>query len=433
MKKIIQDLYKMNRCLLGEGYDSALQYINHLIPLDILTYPSGTKVGTWKVPQEWVVRDAWVKYKGRKIIDYKKQPLSLVVGSLPFEGTVTLEELQKHLHYSAEQPDEYLYEYKFYEKDWGFTLPLNKMFKKDGDEWKSKLKEGDYEVFIDTEYVPGEMKIGVHTIKGQIDREILLFAHLDHPYQANDNLSGVAILIDLVKKLKVNHTVKLIFCPETIGSIAYAHSEDISKVDAVIALDAVGNTMTEGILLQKSFDKENRLNDAAALALRGIGVNHRQGLFRSTIGSDEYVFNDPYFEIPGIMFSTHPYPEYHTSADTPKIINEETLEKVQQAVIKTIEYYEKDYVPTRLFTGPLFRSKYGIQTSGKQTNLSWDYFFYAMDGEKTLSQLCVDFGFNFEYVLEKLEPLIQDEIIGVRPADSKGYFFPLTGEEPQEL
>lgn len=413
MKEILEDLFKMNRNLLGEGYDNAVEYIKQLIDVDIFKFQSGTKVGTWTVPNEWTPKEAWVKYKGKKILDFSKNPLSLVVYSLPFKGTVTLEELKAHLHTNEDRPDDFMYEFKFYERDWGFTIPFNQL---------AKLKEGDYEVCIDVLEQPGEMKVLEHTIKGKTDREILLFAHLDHPYQANDNLSAVVALIDLVKKVKpeaYDHTIKLVFCPETIGSVAYAITKDISKVDFMMALDIVGNKNEEGILLQKSFDKNHRVNDVAYLAVRGIGKGFRQGIFRSLIGSDEYVFNDPQINIPGLLFTTHPYPQYHTSADTPDLIDYEQIEQVQIAVLKTIEYYEKDFVPVRMFTGPLYRSGFGIQTKGKQLNLSWDYLIYSIDGKKRFSELCVDFGLNFEHTYELLNRLIEEGIVGSRPIVSE--------------
>lgn len=416
MKQIIEDLYPMDRQLLGAGYDSALEYIGKLIDLDVHAYPSGYQAGSWTVPPEWIIRDAWVKFNGEKILDYNKENLSVVQYSLPFSGTVSLNELKEHLHIHEHRPDDFLYEFKFYERDWGFCIPEGKL---------KELEEGDYEVFIDAEDVAGTMKVGVHTIKGKTDREVLLFAHLDHPRQANDNLSAVACLIDMVNKVKpeaYDHTIKLIFCPETIGSIAYASSNDISKVDFVIALDIVGNKHEEGILLQHTMHKDTRLDDAAKLALRGMGHGFRQAGFRNVIGSDEYYFNDPQIGIPAILLTTAPYPEYHTSADTPDIIDYGQIEKVQYAVIKTIEYYENDYVPEKKVKGPLFRSKYGIQTRGKQLNLSWDYLWYSMDGKKSLTELCVDFGMNYEHTREFTEILANDGVIGRRPLAGEGTF-----------
>lgn len=419
MKTIIKDLYDIPRGVLGAGYDSALLYIQHLIELEILEFPSGTQINTWTVPEEWIVRDAWVKYKGKKIVDYKKNPLSLIVGSLPFQGTVTLEELSAHLHYSDEQPNAHPYVAKLYDKDWGVTMPKSKIYK----DKKTLFKEGEYEVFIDTAYVPGTMKVGVHTIKGKTDREVLLFAHLDHPHQANGNLSGVAALIDLVRHIKpeqFEHTIKLVFCPQTIGSIAYALTQDVEKADFMIALESVGKQHPEGFLLQKAFDQTDRVNDAAYLALRGMGKGYRNGKFRSMIGSDEYAFNDPKVGVPGLLLTALPFDEHNTSNDTPDIIDEEALKDAQTFILKTIEYYEKDFVPTRLFRGPLFKSGAGIHTAGKQLNLSWDYFLYCMDEGKTFTKLCVDFGLNFEYILEHVERLIARGKIGRGPTPRKG-------------
>lgn len=424
-RQIIEELYPMNRGLLGEGYDNALEYIKKLISLDIIEVPSGTKLGTWTVPDEWVVRDAHLSFNGEKIIDYKTDPLSLIVGSLPAHGVYKLEEILKHIHYSEEMPNATPYVFKFYDKDWGFCVPKNKVVKKlakpkpmKGVTMNGKpvmtnteqlLKQGKYHVFIDTEYKPGVMKLGVHTIPGESKKEILLFAHLDHPFQANDNLSAVACLIDLATKLKSKYTIKIVFCPETIGSIAYAHTQDLSNVEFVIAVDICGNT--NSLLLQKSFNREHRVNRACHLALQANGQSYRKGEFRNSIGSDETVFNDPEIGIAGIMLSTWPYPEYHTSEDTPDKIDYTMIETTQKVIAKTIEIYEKDYIPKREFKGPLMRSAYGFQTSDPQVNLSWDYLVYNIDGKRTLVELCSDYGINFDYAYEIFEKLINDKKI----------------------
>lgn len=449
MKQIIKDIYKLNRCLLGEGYDNALEYIKHLIDLDVIEIKSGTRFDTWTVPDEWIVRDAWVKHKGKKIIDYKKEPLSLAVGSCPFKGQVDLEELKNHITVSDDMPDATPYNYIFYDKQWGFCMPKNQLKEKietkceggtcapelkdidpsvgkvqiEGQnynpKYKDKLKKGKYEVFIDTEYKPGKMKIGVHTIKGKTDREILLFAHLDHPFQANDNLSGVACLINMAKRIKkadFEHTIKLVFCPETIGSIGYAFTQDISKVDFMIALDAIGND--NSLLFQKSFNPEDKINNITHLAIQNLGESYRKGVFRALIGSDEYVFNDPDIGIQGIMLSRFPYKEYHTNADTPDIIVEDKIKRIQELIMKIIDIWEKDYVPIKAFKGPLMRSRYDAQTPFKNLNLSYDHLFYSIDGKISLAELCSDFALNFDYTYELFNKIKKDGYIRVN--DSKG-------------
>ena len=405
MLNIIKDLFGFDRQLLGAGYDSAIDYIKMLIDLKIIEVKSGTKVGDWTVPPEWVVKDAWVKYKvdgkyaigsDEKLLDYKKDPLCLSAYSIPVNQTMTLEELKKRLYTSDDRPDAYEYSTNFYERDWAFSLPKNKI---------KDLKEGEYEVFIDSEFREGTMKIGVHTIKGKSDREVLLFAHLDHPYQANDNLSGVAALIDLTKILKgrFDHTIKIIFCPETIGSIAYAETQDISKVDFVIAVDAIGN---DNILtIQNAYDKTARINNCIHQATISQGADFRKGEFRYVLGSDEYYFNDPKVGIPGVFISRVPYPEYHTSDDKPEIIKDEKLKEVQRVILRTIEIYEKDYIPKLKIKGVVMRSKYGIQAQDRLMNLQIDKLFFSMDGKRYLTDLIAQLGISFDNAYQMLEKL----------------------------
>ena len=445
MLNIVKQLYKFAPQLLGSGYNSCIEYLKLLIDLDVIDVPSGTEVGTWTVPDEWIVKDAWVKFNGKKIIDYKKDPLSLMVYSRPFKGTVTREELKKHLYTSTDRLDATPYEFSFYERKWGVCMPKRKIF---GENKKDLLKKGKYEVFIDTEFRPGIMKIAVHTIKGNVarkleekcskggnhdwayfhdpdpgswwgwackecfkkpnkeqealltekksDREILLFAHLDHPHQANDNLSGVACLVDLVKRIKKpNHTIKLVFCPETIGSIAYATTQDLSKVDFMIALDAIGSD-TE-LTLQWAYDDKHRLNKIARSTMLHCGEDFKLGHFRADIGSDEYVFNDPKIGIPGLLLTRHPYPEYHTSDDTPDIIKVKKLKYVQDVIMDIIKTYEMDYIPVRNFKGPLMRSKYQAQTPVKKINAQLDYLIYNINGKLWLSEIVGDLGLNYGY------------------------------------
>lgn len=430
LKTTVEQLFQFDRHLLGPGYDAALEYINMLIPLDITAIPSGKEFGTWTVPEEWVVKEAWVKYKGEKIIDYHKNPLSLVDYSLPFKGMVTKEELLKHLHWSDKRRDATPYVFKFYERDWGFCVPkttvqrLNSeadvieekvvngkilITEEHKEDWVEALEEGEYEVFIDTEFKPGWMKLGVHTIPGELDKEILIFAHLDHPYQANDNLSGVACLLDLAKRLKTKYTVKLVFCPETIGSIAYAHSFNLEKVEFVIAVDICGNN--NSILLQKAFDTEARINRVAHCALQNAGKTFRKGKFRTMIGSDETAFNDPLIGIPGILLTTWPYDEYHTSEDTPDKLDYEKIKETSDLIMKIIEIYEKDYIPVREFKGPLMRSRYGIQSPDKTVNLNYDYIFWAIDGKKWLSEIAADFEHEFDTLYENFSKVELDRQI----------------------
>lgn len=398
-KDLIEKLYPLYATLVNEAYNKRLEILKEEIPLEVIEIPSGTEYGTWTVPQQWEVKDAWIKYKGKKIVDWKENPHSLVLYSTPVNEKMTLEDLSNRLYTKEGFPDVTPHVFKFYENTWGFCLPKTQ---------KDKLKKGEYEVFIDSELKPGTMKIGVHTIPGSLNEEILLFAHLDHPYQANDNLSAVACLLEVVKKIKTNYTIKLVFCPETIGSIAYINSQDLSKVKFALAVDICGND--DSLMLLKAFDPEAWINRVAHCAFQVTGKPYRKAPFRSTIGSDETPFNDPLVGVPSILLTTHgkKWEDYHTDKDTPDKIVYEKITETADMVCKIIEIAEKDYVPVRKFKGPLRRSKYGIQSLVPQVNLNWDYFFYYMDGKKTLAELCADLELNFDQVYDHLEPIITD-------------------------
>ena len=80
MIKWAKDLFPINRSLTGDGNRKTLKYIKEIIPeLRIIEIPSGTKAFDWTVPNEWNVKDAWIKNeKGKKICDFQKNNLHLM-------------------------------------------------------------------------------------------------------------------------------------------------------------------------------------------------------------------------------------------------------------------------------------------------------------------------------------------------------------------
>ena len=69
MIKIIKDLFNMPRSITGRSIRQTLKYIKKSIPnLKIIGFKSGTRVFDWVVPDEWDVKDAYIKDKyGKKI------------------------------------------------------------------------------------------------------------------------------------------------------------------------------------------------------------------------------------------------------------------------------------------------------------------------------------------------------------------------------
>ena len=90
---------------------------------------------------------------------------------------------------------------------------------------RQKLLAGKYEVVIKSKLFKGILNYGELILKGREEKEILLSTYICHPSMANNELSGPLVSLCLInyfqKFKKLKKTLRFIFIPETIGSIAY--------------------------------------------------------------------------------------------------------------------------------------------------------------------------------------------------------------------
>jgi aminopeptidase-like protein len=202
MIKLINDLWFKRRDIVSDGYDESLDYISKIIPLKIHEIPSGTKCWTWIVPEKWSVQEAYIAdLNDNRILDLKDHPLHVISYSLPVDKVVTKEELMKHLHTNPKRPGAIPFEFKYYERDWGFCIQHSRL---------KEFAKAKYRVFIDSKFEKGTLKVGDYTIKGETDKTIVIMAHPDktifimahlcHPVMVNDYLCGVAVLFDIAKE-----------------------------------------------------------------------------------------------------------------------------------------------------------------------------------------------------------------------------------------
>ena len=97
MKELLTDLYPLNRLLVGDDNDKALDLIKaELEDMCIIKIPTGTECWTWIVPEKWSVREAYVSDGKRRLIDFRDHPLHLLSCSLPVDKWVSREELFSH-------------------------------------------------------------------------------------------------------------------------------------------------------------------------------------------------------------------------------------------------------------------------------------------------------------------------------------------------
>ena len=236
--ELIERLYPINRSITGDGFRETMRLIKKNIPLTIHEVPTGTKVYDWTIPKEWNIKDAYVKNsKGEKVIDFQKSNLHVVSYSVPVEKKMPLKELKEHIITLPEYPDWIPYRYSYYQENWGFCLSHNEYL---------KLKDDEYEVFIDSSLKDGSMTYGEYYIRGKQSDEVLISCTACHPSLCNDNLSGVALTTFLAKYLRtlsLRYSYRFLFLPATIGAVTWLclNEPNVSRVKHGLVLVCLGD------------------------------------------------------------------------------------------------------------------------------------------------------------------------------------------------
>ena len=224
-------VFPICRSITGEGNRKTLRIFKKFCnKLKIKEIKSGSKVYDWNIPQEWNVKDAYVLDKyNNKIIDFKKSNLHLVNYSKPVNKILNKKDLLKKIFTNKLRTNSIPYVTSYYKKTWGFCISENEK-KKIIKKYKPKDK---FKILIDSKFKKkGSLTYGEILIPGKSKKEIFLSTYICHPSMANNELSGpmMSLLVcDYFKKRKNNLSIRAIFVPETIGSIAYL-SKNLTKM-----------------------------------------------------------------------------------------------------------------------------------------------------------------------------------------------------------
>lgn len=315
MHSLAKELFPICRSLTGDGVRQTLDIIRReLGELSVYEVPTGTQCFDWTIPREWNIKDAYiVDPEGNKICQFSDSNLHVVGYSLPVNKTLTHEELQNHLHSLPEQPDAIPYVTSYYSEYWGFCLTENN---------RQKLRKGNYKVYIDSELKEGSLTYGELIIPGESEEEIFLSTYVCHPSMANNELSGPVVTTYLAKWLLAQeqrrYTYRIVFIPETIGSITYLsrNLSDMKKnIVAGFNITCVGDDRDYSYLPSRA---EGTLADKAAQQSLNYMVESYSIYSFLDRGSDERQYCYPGIDLPvcSIMRTKYGiYPEYHTSLD----------------------------------------------------------------------------------------------------------------------
>lgn len=347
MEKTFDRLWPLHRSLAGPGFVASLDVLGGIMPHERLLFPTGTQVLDWTVPSEWHPREAYfLAPDGRRCADIRENTLHLLGYSAPFRGRVSLAELREHLHTRPDLPEAVPYATSYYSPRWGFCIPHALL---------ETLPEGDYEVVIDTELVPGHVTVAEAVLPGEGAEEILLSSYLCHPAMANNELSGPLVLSYLYEQVRRlprrRYTYRFVLLPETIGSICLLSLRGehlVRHLRAGLMLTCLGDA---GAFTYKRSRRGGALVDRAAEAVLAARGPHRLLAFDPADGSDERQYCSPGFNLPVGTLSRSiygQYREYHTSLDNKAFMDFGSMAQSVAVALEVLQALEANHAPVNL-------------------------------------------------------------------------------------
>lgn len=414
---LAEELWPIPRSLTGPGVRQTLARLADELPgLAVHEIPSGTAAFDWTVPNEWTIRDAFIENEGgERVVDFRENNLHVLGYSEPVDAWLSLSELDAHLYSLPDQPDAIPYVTSYYKRRWGFCV---------SDTQRQNLPDGKYRAVIDADLKPGVLNYGELIIDGDSPEEVFLSTYVCHPSMANNELSGPVVTAALARWLlaqtRLRYSYRIVFIPETIGSLVYLsrNLEQMRKrVFAGFNVTCVGDDRCYSYLPSRNSDT---LSDRVAQhVLRHLAPDYRNYTWLDR-GSDERQYCAPGADLPiaTIMRSKYgAYPEYHTSLDTlGGVVTPEGLAGGFAALHRAIEVIEADFTPVVTTIGEPQLGKRGlypdisVKGSANAVRDMMNMISYS-DGQRSLLEIAELIGVPFWHLVNVAMPLLKNGLL----------------------
>ena len=388
-------IFPINRSLTGEGVRETFRHIKeHLPGLTVHAVPSGTEAFDWVVPNEWEITEAYIEdSSGKRLVDFANNNLHVVGYSTAVDVSLSLDELQEHLHSLPDKPEAIPYVTSYYSDRWGFCLThLQRM----------ALVPDTYRAVIRSRKFQGVMNYAELIIPGESSKEVFLSTYICHPSMANNEVSGPSVLTFVAKWLQSaprHFTYRLVFLPETIGAIYYLsqHLEHLRQhVHVGFNISCVGDDRNYSFVSSR---KGQTLADRIAshiLPILSPSFVRHSFLERA---SDERQYGSPLVDLPLVSLSRTKYgcyDEYHTSLDNFDVVTSTGLEGGFNMITSCIQTAESNRTYIARFPCEPQLGKRGLYPTlgGGKVSASVDVLLNVLsycDGETdllTLAEIC---------------------------------------------
>jgi len=338
-KNLFEELYPICRSITGNGVRDTLQILQEYAPWHVHEFCSGTQVFDWIIPDEWNIKDAYVKNEqGIRVIDFNASNIHVLNYSEPIRGNFSFDKLKDRLYTLPEFPEAIPYRTSYFNRNWGFCLSQN--------QYDKLNKNEQYEVCIDSTLEPGHLTLADMELKGsEGKRTYIISTYCCHPSLCNDNLSGpilTTLLYQALEKMDLRHNYRFVIAPETIGIITYIHANEefFRDVDGGFVITTVAGPGEFGAKM--SFSHNADVDRVIRLGFGERKMKYNEYSFAPD-GSDERQYSSPSFRIPIATITKdkyYEYKEYHTSKDDLDFVSGDALSETLELYISAIEKLE---------------------------------------------------------------------------------------------